>query len=76
MVGSAYDKSTGKDAEVEQTQDRLVDLFSVIEVRNKLDRHLESSGARPYFFGLIVSGRPEYDGRAARVSRILGSEQA
>ena len=58
---------TLKDAEIEQIQDRLVDLFSVIEVHNKSGRQLEDSGAQPYFFGLVVSGRPEYDGRAARV---------
>jgi hypothetical protein len=60
---------TLKEAEIEQIQDRLVDLFSVIEVHNKSGRQLEDSGAQPYFFELIVSGRPEYDGRAARASK-------
>ena len=60
---------TLKDAEIEQIQDRLVDLFSLIEVHNKSGRQLEDSGAQPYFFGLIVSGRPEYDGRAARKTK-------
>lgn len=60
---------TLKDAEIEQIQDRLVDLFSLIEVHNKSGTQLEDSGAQPYFFGLIVSGRPEYDGRAARTAK-------
>ncbi|MEN5093503.1 hypothetical protein ABE458_22660 [Pseudomonas protegens] len=57
---------TLKAAEIEEIQDRLVDLFSVIEVHNKSAGQLEDPGADPYFFGLVVSGRPEYDGRAGR----------
>ena len=65
-------KVTLKDAEIEQIQDRLVDLFSVIEVHNKSGSQLEDAGAHPYFFGLVVSGRPEYDGRAARTPKKAG----
>lgn len=57
---------TLRDAEIEQIQDRLVELFSLIEVHNKFAGQLEDPGAQPYFFGLVVSGRPEYDGRAGR----------
>ncbi|MCU0120288.1 hypothetical protein N8H74_18655 [Pseudomonas sp. B2M1-30] len=64
---------TLKDAEIEQIQDRLVDLFSVIEVHNKSGSQLEDPGAQPYFFGLIVSGRPEYDGRAGRTKKKPGT---
>lgn len=60
---------TLKDAEIEQIQDRLVDLFSLIEVHNKSGTQLEDKDAQPYFFGMIVSGRPEYDGRGARTGK-------
>lgn len=59
---------TLKAPEIEQIQDRLVDLFSVIEVHNKSGRQLEDENAHPYFLELIISGRPEYDGRSARKS--------
>lgn len=57
---------TLKSPEIEQIQDRLVDLFSAIEVHTKSGRQLEDENAHPYFLELIISGRPEYDGRTAR----------
>lgn len=59
---------TLKEPEIEQIQDRLVDLFSVIEVHYKSGKQLEDEKAHPYFLELIISGRPEYDGRSARKS--------
>ena len=68
---------TLRDAEIEQIQDRLVELFSLIEVHNKSAGQLEDPGAQPYFFGLVVSGRPEYDGRAGRPkNKPKGASQA
>lgn len=59
---------TLKSPEIEQIQDRLVDLFSFIEVHTKSGRQLEDENTHPYFLELIISGRPEYDGRSARKS--------
>uniref|UniRef100_A6VRK8 Uncharacterized protein n=1 Tax=Marinomonas sp. (strain MWYL1) TaxID=400668 RepID=A6VRK8_MARMS len=57
---------TLKESELNEVQDRLVDLLSVLELQNKSGNQLEDVDTHPYFYGLVISGRPEYDGREAR----------
>lgn len=60
---------TIRTSSLETIQDKIIDLLSEIEVETKSSRQLEDDSALPYFFGLIISGRPEYDGRKARRKR-------
>jgi hypothetical protein len=54
---------------LERLQERIVDLLAELDVASKSGRQLEDKDAAPYFFSLVVSGRPEYDGRSARLRK-------
>jgi hypothetical protein len=60
---------TLRESSLEQIQNRISDLLSEIEVESNAGNQLEDETAMPYFFCVVVSGRPEYDGRPARHNR-------
>lgn len=51
---------------LDRIQDRISDLLSEIEVEANAGEQLEDETASPYFICVMISGRPEYDGRPAR----------
>ncbi|MFJ5777066.1 hypothetical protein [Streptomyces sp. NPDC093094] len=46
-------------------QERLADLVTEVEVAADASGQLDNPACAPYFFAVVFSGRPEYDGRGA-----------